>query len=445
MILLLVLYLIVMMGIAIYDLSRIKNFEDYAVAGKKQRTYAVVMTMLATIIGASSTVGLIDTTYNIGFPAIWWLLFGALGLLLQSIFISKKIRNLNADTLPQAAGIMVAPIAERVIAAVIVISWIGVVAGQLVALSSIVSYIVGSASKWVFIGVAIIVILYTTLGGQLSVVRTDRLQFIIILSGLVICCAYLYFFAGQDSHTPLHSVEFLNSDYRPIDLVTQFFVIGGVYLLGPDMLSRNLISRDSQTAKRSAIWAGISLVIIAIVIVGIGMWARANVATGESGTSKMLMYLIDQKIPRPIGILLTFALLSSILSSTDTCLINASSIFVKDLLQRDSVRLIRITVCTIGAMATVIAVAGRGDIIALLSGAYSIYTSGVIFPLFIAIYFYGKRQLRTNIWIAAVSVGGICGLIGVYMPNTSVNFALIGMALSLVIAMMSVKRRVSSK
>ena len=122
MILLLVLYLIVMMGIAIYDLSRIKNFEDYAVAGKKQRTYAVVMTMLATIIGASSTVGLIDTTYNIGFPAIWWLLFGALGLLLQSIFISKKIRNLNADTLPQAAGIMVAPIAERVIAAVIVIS-----------------------------------------------------------------------------------------------------------------------------------------------------------------------------------------------------------------------------------------------------------------------------------------------------------------------------------
>jgi SSS family solute:Na+ symporter len=175
------------------------------------------------------------------------------------------------------------------------------------------------------------------------------------------------------------------------------------------------------------------------------MWARTNVAAGESGSAKMLMYLIDQKIPRPIGILLTFALLSSILSSTDTCLINASSIFVKDLLQRDSVRLIRITVCTIGAMATVIAVAGRGDIIALLSGAYSIYTSGVIFPLFIAIYFYGKRQLRTNIWIAAVSVGGICGLIGVYMPNTSVNFALIGMALSLVIAVMSVKRRVSSK
>jgi len=442
----LILYLAVMIGIGILDLLKIKSFGDYAVAGKKQTTFSVTMTLMATIVGASATMGLIDTTYTIGFPGIWWLEFGSIGLILQSLLISEKVRGLNADTLPDAAGIIVGPIAERLIAAIIVISWIGVIAGQLIAMNGIVSYIVGRNSKGIFLIVSLIVLLYTTFGGQMSVVRTDMIQFILIVVGMIVGCIYLYCVSGGDSASTFQNIEFINAGYPPIKLLNQFFVIGGVYFLGPDIMSRNLIAKDEKAAKKSALIGGILLLLFAFVVILIGMWARFNVPEGAAGDMKMLMFLIRDILPGPVGVVLVFAMMSAILSSTDTCLINASSIFVKDILRKDSVLALRITVVVIGLIATAFALSNSGDIIGILSNAYSVYTPGVIFPLFIAIMCYGKKKLNVGVWVAAVVIGGVFGVIGAYFPSllsslpASVvsNFSLIGMGFSLVVSLLSV-------
>ena len=87
----LIVYILVFLGIGILNIKKIKNFNDYAAAGKSQSGYAVTMTLLATIIGASTTIGITDTVNNIGFPGIWWLAFGGIGLILQSFIISEKI------------------------------------------------------------------------------------------------------------------------------------------------------------------------------------------------------------------------------------------------------------------------------------------------------------------------------------------------------------------
>ena len=90
-IVLLVIYLIGLVVIGFMDIRRSKSFSDFAVAGKKQTSFVVIMSLLATVIGASTTMGLTDTVFNIGFPGIWWLAFGAIGLILQSLFLSKKL------------------------------------------------------------------------------------------------------------------------------------------------------------------------------------------------------------------------------------------------------------------------------------------------------------------------------------------------------------------
>ena len=94
-------YLLLFIIIAVLDIRKVKSFSDYGVAGKSQGTFAVTMTLLATVLGASTTIGIADTVYQIGFPGIWWLIFGALGLLLQSFILSEKVRETNADTLPE--------------------------------------------------------------------------------------------------------------------------------------------------------------------------------------------------------------------------------------------------------------------------------------------------------------------------------------------------------
>lgn len=444
------LYLLIFILISILDLKKITSFTDYAVAGRIQGTFAVTMSLLATTIGASTTIGITDTVYGIGFPGIWWLAFGAIGLILQSIFISEKVRATEADTLPDLARITVGKSAEMIIALIIVISWIGVIAGQLVAMNSLISFATGRNDKWLFVIVSIIVILYTMIGGQSSVVKTDKLQFIVIVVGVILCCLYLYLFRGGDTNSVANNIELINENYRPMNLLNQFFVIGGVYFLGPDIISRNFISKDKTIAKKSAMIAGIGLFIFSIFITLIGMWARYNITAEELGDSKTLMYVANL-LPKFISVPLIFGLLSAILSSTDTCIINASSIFVKDILRKESVKYIRITVAVIGILATALAVLGRGDIMSLLTGAYSVYTPGIIFPLLIAILCHSKNGVKTGIWGAAVILGGLFGLVGTYFGGAlavlnlpeiiSNNLTLIGMGISLVVSLLSIKRK----
>ncbi|MCR5215161.1 MAG: sodium:solute symporter family protein [Eubacterium sp.] len=450
----LILYLLVFVIIGLMDFYKIKDFTDYSVAGKNQTSFAVIMTLLATVVGASTTIGITDTVYKIGFPGIWWLAFGAIGLILQSIFLSERVRSINADTLPDLAGKIIGRPAELIIAIIIVISWIGVIAGQLVAMNSLIAFALGKNSKLIFGAVSIIVIAYILVGGQMSVVKTDKLQLIIILLGVTVCLVYLYFVKGGDISGLADNIELLNYNYGPMNLFTQFFVIGGVYFLGPDIMSRNFISKDEKTARISASIAGIVLLVFSVIITFIGMWLKYNISPEEMGENGALMYAISM-LPKPLAILLVFGLLSAILSSTDTCIINASTIFVKDILKKENVNYVRITVFVIGGLALILAMMGRGDIMSLLTGAYSIYTPGVIFPLMIAIFAYKKNGVRVPLWVASVALGGSFGIAGTYfsgpllalgIPSSLISYlTLIGMGLSLVFALISVKWKKESK
>lgn len=443
----LLVYAAVLVIIGILDARKTKTFTEFAVAGKSQKSLPVILSLLASVIGASTTIGIVDTTYKIGFPGIWWLLFGAVGLLLQSVFLSRKVRDLNADTLPDVARITVNRGAEVVLSLIIVISWIGVIAGQLVAMSGLISLVLGTKSRTVFIIIAAAVILYTAIGGQLSVVRTDMLQFVLILTGVAACFICLYFVKGGDTADVARHIEFINQDYRPIQLFTQFFIIGGVYFLGPDIMSRNLLSRDGKTAKKSAFIGGVALIFFSVLIVLIGMWAKYNVQ--DPAGMQVLLYIVKEILPGPVGVILAVGLVSAILSSTDTCIINASTILVRDILKKESVWMIRGAVVVIGGLAMAFALSGNGDIISLLSSAYSVYTPGVIFPLLIAILCYGKKELRKGVWIGAVIAGGIFGILGSYFPQVvavmhlpaffASNLSLIGMGISLLVGLCSVK------
>ncbi len=443
-------YLIIFIVIGILDIRNIKSFTDYSVAGKKQNSLSVVMTLLATVVGASTTIGITTTVYNIGFPGIWWLAFGAIGLILQSVFLSEKVRNIGADTLPDLAGRIAGRHAEVIISLIIVISWIGVIAGQLVAMNSLITFALGQSSTPVFVITSVIVIAYTAIGGQMSVVKTDKVQLMIILIGVTACMLYLYITRGDNNAVIMSNIELLNDGYGVPDLFTQLFVIGGVYFLGPDIMSRNFIAKDGRSARIAARTAGMVLFVFSVIITLIGMWIRFNVTPEEMGDMGALMYAVSI-MPGWAAILLVFGLLSAILSSTDTCIINASTIFVKDILKKESVTGVRITVIVTGLTALMLAVFGQGDIMSLLTGAYSIYTPGVIFPLMIAIFAYEKRRLDLRIWIAAVAAGGLFGILGTYfgpvlaaigVPPVIMNYlTLIGMGISLILSLISVKRK----
>ena len=134
-----IVYITLLMGAGIYDMFRAKTFKDFATAGKRQTFMPVFMSLTATIIGASATLGVADKITEIGFCGFLWLGTGATGLAGQALFLSEKIRGFNANTLPEIADINVGHGAKILLALVIATAWVGVIAAQLVSMTQIIS------------------------------------------------------------------------------------------------------------------------------------------------------------------------------------------------------------------------------------------------------------------------------------------------------------------
>jgi SSS family solute:Na+ symporter len=433
-----IIYIVLLAGIGIYDSFKVKDFTDFAVAGKNQKFSRVFLSMMATMIGASATIGIVDTTAKLGFPAFWWLGVGSVGLICQALFLSEKIRALSADTLPDLAQKTVGTAGRTLLAAIIAVSWVGIIAAQFVSIAKIISVVMPNVDlKLLLTIIAAVVIVYTLFGGQLSVIKTDSIQTWVFAAGIIAVFIYLFAVKGGERAAAFADVELFNESFGAMSLINLLFITGGAYLLGPDIVSRNLVSKDGKTAKKAAVISAVVLAVFSAVIVLIGLWAVNTIPAEEMNGQNPLIYIMNNYVPYPLAILLCLALISTLLSSADTCLINAASIVEHDLLRRSKVNEIRIIVCVLGVAGLIIALF-KTDIINLLMGAYTIYVPGVVCPLFLAIWFHKKRSLCKGVWYAAVIIGGGLGLLWSYFKIGFEYLPLIGMGISLVLGILSV-------
>ena len=470
---LLIIYFLVLGFICVRDLFKVKNFDDYVVAGRKQTAPFVFMSLMATVLGASATVGIAARAESIGFAAFWWLGVGAIGFWFQAAFLSKPVHDLDVRTLPEIAEKTVGKTGRKLVAFIIAISWIGIIAAQFAAVAGFIGLVLGhDAGTQSVLITAVIVIVYTLLGGQLSVVRTDALQFGILTLGFFAAAIYLFGgFSGAENAvlqtvqnivdgattiangTAAHSAglatfgdfSLLNEKFSFADLALMLFTVGGAYFLGPDVISRNLVAKDSTSARKAVVIGSFAILVFSVVIVLLGMWA-ATYAPNAAGTSvNPLFRLASGVLPLPLAALLSVGLLSALLSSADTCLINSAAIFGSDILNTRRISIVRLLVVVIGIIATYLALQGK-DIIGLLTMAYSVYTPGIVAPLAVAIIAHKKFNIKKSLWYAGVVIGGLFGLIPAILASTikvqsPAYIPHIGIAISLAFALASLKRK----
>ena len=465
---LLIIYFLVLGFICIRDLFKVKNFDDYVVAGRKQSSPFVFMSLMATVLGASATVGIAARAESIGFAAFWWLAVGAIGFWFQAAFLSKPVHDLDVRTLPEIAEKTVGKTGRKLVALIIAVSWIGIIAAQFAAVAGFIGLVLGhDAGTLSVLITAGIVIVYTLLGGQLSVVRTDALQFGILALGFFAAAVYLFGgFAngtavgtavGSAAHSAVESTSaglatfgnfnLLNEKFGFTDLVVMLFTVGGAYFLGPDVISRNLVAKDASSARKAVVAGSFAILVFSVVIVLLGMWTATyapETAHGVGPATNPLFRLASDVLPLPLAALLSVGLLSALLSSADTCLINSAAIFGSDILNTRRISIVRLLVVAIGVIATFLALQGK-DIIGLLTMAYSVYTPGIVAPLAVAIVSYKKFTIKKSLWYAGVCIGGLFGLVPAILASTvkmqtPSYIPLIGVAVSLVFALISLKK-----
>lgn len=404
----LIVYGIMLLAIGVYSALRIKNPTDYFVAGKRNGVLQIGGSLLATILGGSAILGSIGLTEHQSWAATWYLLSAALGLLLL-LPIVKKISRLGKFTLPELIGQFYGEQARKTASVIIPLAWLGIIAAQIIAAAQVLSSFFGlDYTIGVFISGAVYII-YTLIGGQISVLRTDFIQSIIILAGVVVTFIVLYK-SPELEPVPIQATFPFNPQFSPIDLLILVLTFSSTFVVGPDIYSRVFCARNERISQISVLITALILIPFAFLLAYIGI-CSFQLNPDQEGTSA-LVNITRTYLPKWGVGLMVAALLSAVLSSAATTLLTSavimSELFHKDIDNRRSYIQTKYFVVLMGILSMLISLQ-VSSIVASLLLALSFYSGAFIVPM-IAALFNIPFSKKYSLW--AIILGGIISLSG---------------------------------
>jgi SSS family solute:Na+ symporter len=415
-----IVYFLFMIAIGVMSRRKAKKADDFFVAGRKGSSLFITGSLIATIVGGSAIMVTSKLGFIQGLTGAWWLLVGSIGLVVLGVFFAKKVREFGLYTLPE----LVEKQYDRRVALagsiLIVVAWIGVIGAQIIAAGNIMSILgIGSPLLWMILFTGVFVV-YTLVGGQYSVIRTDSIQAVIIYAGIFVALALvLSKLGGLNGFIESISAEQfafpLSSNFDWYELVKLLLLVGLTYVVGPDMYSRLLCARDGKTAKISALWAALLIIPITLAITMLGM--GASVLFPDISSGQALPTIVKEVLPSFLGGIVLAALLCAFMSSADTTLLTASTILSVDIIgqirpafsREKMLKISRWGIVALGVAALVLALY-LGNIVDAILFAYTVYTGGLIIPILAGFY---KTRLRVTPSGALVAIigGGLAALI----------------------------------
>ncbi|NWF77641.1 MAG: sodium:solute symporter family protein [Chloroflexi bacterium] len=440
-----VVYSLAMIGVGLGARKKAGSQNGFFVAQRQMSLPFVTGSLVATAVGGSVTVGMAGLGFGRGLTGVWWLLVGSIGLVILGLFFARKVRGAALYTLPELAEKQYDRRVGLAASILIVIAWVGVVAGQIVAAGKVLSILgIGSGTLWMVI-FTIVFVAYTVVGGQLSVIRTDLYQAIIIYLGIFTALAlFLPQVGGLDGlrlSLPPDFFSFpVSSQFDWKALLSLLILVGATYVVGPDIYTRLFCATNEKTAQRATLLSALFFVPLAFAIVLIGM--SAKVLYPQISPEQAFPQVISGVLSPWLGGLVLAALVAALMSSADTCLLSQGVILTQDIIKRfhpslgekKTIWLTRLNIIILGLLALGLAMVLRG-VISSLMFAYTIFTCGLVVPV-IAGFYKEKLKVTPRGALAALIGGGVVGLLG-KIPGLDIplksDLGLIGFAVSAVL------------
>jgi len=406
----------------------------YYVCGRKSSALVTALSIVASCVGGTATLGMAGLAWQVGTPAFWWLGSGVAGLMILGLFLASKVRESGAITMPEMLEAYLGPASRPVASIIIVTAWLAILAAQFSALGSVIVSLVGLSEFWSVAAGAAGLLICTGIGGQAAVMRSDVWQYAILLLALLAALSFCVAAGGGESLAAV-SFEAINADFPPSRLRYWLCVLGGGYVVCPMLFGRLLSARDARTARRGIFLAAAGLAVTAGLIVALGIACRSFVPAGTP-PELVLSAALPFCMPPWASALVLLGLCSAVFSSADSCLMTAASILSNDILRRPGVRSCRLSMLLLGLPAFFLALSGKG-ILSLLLMANDIYVCGVVPPVFVGMVLYGKARLRPFAAVFAMFGGGTLGLVAAMTEVSEYSFA--GLSFSLLVSLCAVK------
>lgn len=313
---------------------KIKDADDYMVAGRRMGLFMVAFSLSANNIGGGSTTGLAGKAYTTwGMSAVWYVLAASIAMIPLAYF-APKIRKTMAVTIPEVVGRRFGKFSSGFSAILNILALFCLTSSQIAASGSVVSVLTGIDTRICLIIAGIVVILYTTFGGMIADQISDLVQFIIILLGLAIATPFVIKGCGGwsaiASKLPSEQLSFTKIGW--VAIIGYIFNYFCTFLSGPEMISRFESAKDEKTAQRASLLSAVLMAAMAVFPTLLGLAALSvKESIGNPASGSAMMAVTQAYAPTIITGIVSAAIISATMSSADSNLLCMSTMIINDL------------------------------------------------------------------------------------------------------------------
>lgn len=424
-------YMVVILGIGWYFMSRNKGDEDYFLAGRSMSWPHIGLSVVATDVGGGFSIGLGGLGFMIGISGSWMLFTGLLGAWLSAVILIPRVKNLSTEqrffTMPQLFNYHYGATAALIAGIISAIGYTGFTSSQMLAGAKLASAsfpTIGIDTALLIMG--FIIVVYTVMGGIKAVIYTDTFQWGLLIVGLVavgIPVAYTAVGGMEAIRTTLPD-EFLSlASLSPWQFINWMITIIPIWFVGMTLYQRIYASKSEAEAKKAWYLAGLfEWPIMAFMGVFLGLLARVAAEQGmfaglgydsaaDMDAEMGLPVLLATVLPIGFMGLMMSAYFSAVMSTADSCLVAASGNVVTDILRKglkfknnaiSDIRLSQLVTLGIGVLALVLALTFE-NVLEVMLWSYAFMVSGLLVPVLGALF--SKKKSPTAA-VAAMIVGG---------------------------------------
>ncbi|MCG8669677.1 MAG: sodium/proline symporter PutP [Pseudomonadales bacterium] len=409
---------------------RTQEIQDYLLGGRRLGPWTAALSAGASDMSGWLLLGLPGYAYGSGLNAFW--LAGGLwiGTWLNWRLMAKRLRQFSKTfndslTLPSYFENRFADsqqLIRPVSAAFIILFFLFYTASGLVAGGKLFHEVFEIDYHLAVILGAIVIVLYTAIGGFLAVSWTDVIQGLLMAAALIMVPLIAFQQQQPDLNIELYIQQneplfrlFYSPTGEPLTLIAILSLLawGLGYFGQPHILARFKAISSPQivplATKVAVTWTGITLVGgMAVGIIGNGFF-NETLPDGEKVFIQLVSVLFN---PYVAGLLLA-AILAAIMSTADSQLLVSTSALTQDLYQRFThqemsdqklIRMSRLAVVVIAIIAALIAQDPESGVLDLVAYAWAGF--GASFGPTLLLSLYWKRMNKVGA-LAGIVFGGV--------------------------------------
>ena len=376
----------------------VRRSSDFFVAGRSLGAPLLFATMLASNIGAGTTVGATGLAYAQGLSAWWWNGSIAIGSFVLALWIGPRVWRLASDQGFYTAGDLLewrySPAVRGIVSSLIWLGTLAILAAQLIAGAAILTVVAGIPKPaGVAIG-AVVMTVYFIAGGLLSSVWVNVIQLAVLLAGFLVAVPLLNdsiggFAALQSMPIPhegywdfFYSTGSGMSGWAIVAMLTPAFIVS------PGLLQKTYGASGTAAVRRGISAQAAAQMLFAFLPLYFGLAARAS-GLQIDNPNDVLPTVLATQLPALVGAIGLAAIFSAEVSTCDAILFMLSTSLSKDLYKRfvhpaaDDRRLL--LVARLAALAGGIAGALLAIVLETVIGALAIFYSLLSVSMFVPV------------------------------------------------------------